>query len=460
MKNKEIPPQLLLNLSSLNEFNEYEFIAAHDKVQTITSIRLNLKKEKNELPKEDNVPWCTSGYYLNNRPNFTADPLFHAGCYYVQEASSMFIEHILKLAVDLKRNLRVLDLCAAPGGKTTLISSVISENSFLIANEVIKSRVHILEENITKWGSENVIITNNDPKDFSGMENYFDVILVDAPCSGSGLFRKNNGAIDEWSEENVLHCSQRQQRILADIIPALKENGVLIYSTCSYSPEENEKVCDYIADNFGLESQKITINEKWGVVETVSENKKCFGYRFYPDKIKGEGFFAAAFVNKNSIAEQNESSRKKVSLKHLTAAEIKIISDWVKNTEQYSYFKKENSIIVLPTVVKENLDSLSHLYIRKAGVAIGEIMNGGLIPSHELAMSKLIADKITRIEVEKDLAIKYLKRDTISLSEAPKGWVLLTYLDMPLGWAKNLGNRINNYYPKNWRIMKPDNNVY
>src|SRR5436190_11131836 len=184
------------------------------------------------------VPWSSSGFYLNERPIFTLDPMFHAGAYYVQEASSMFLEQALKQTVDLSQPVKVLDLCAAPGGKSTLIQSLITTESLLVSNEVIKTRVNILSENITKWGAANVIVTNNDPRDFQRLPGYFDVIVIDAPCSGSGLFRKDPAAISEWSRDNVILCSQRQQRILADIMPALKPGGILIYSTCSYSQEE------------------------------------------------------------------------------------------------------------------------------------------------------------------------------------------------------------------------------
>ena len=180
------------------------------------------------------------------RPSFTFDPLFHAGTYYVQEASSMFLEQALKQSVDLSQPLRVLDLCAAPGGKSTLLQSLLNKESLLVSNDVIKSRAAILEENIVKWGAANVVVTNNDPAHFARLENYFDAIVIDAPCSGSGLFRRDPEAINEWSENNVQLCSQRQQRIVADVWPALKQNGILIYSTCSYSAEEDEAILDWM----------------------------------------------------------------------------------------------------------------------------------------------------------------------------------------------------------------------
>ena len=203
------------------------------------------------------MPWCEYGFYLNERPVFTFDPLLHAGAYYVQEASSMFLYEVLKQTCD-DTNKKVLDLCAAPGGKSSLMSSYF-KNSLLVSNEAIKQRANILYENLTKWGSANVIITNNDAADFKRLENYFDVIVVDAPCSGSGLFRKDAEAINEWSIKNVELCNQRQQRILADVYPALKQDGILIYSTCSYSKEEDEDISDWLKNNFNVDSLQLKL---------------------------------------------------------------------------------------------------------------------------------------------------------------------------------------------------------
>lgn len=330
----QIPVDLLHSLEGIKGFNKESFLKVHVSGEQITSVRINPNKWKkrqqvvhpspslNKTQEESTsashntdhspanlnlseaitrkVPWATHGYYLSKRPSFTLDPLFHAGTYYVQEASSMFLEQALRQTTDLSQPLRVLDLCAAPGGKSTLVQSLIAENSLLVSNEVIKSRASVLEENCTKWGAANIIVTNNDPIVFQRLENYFDVIIIDAPCSGSGLFRKDAQAISEWSENNVQLCSQRQQRILADSYPALKKDGILLYSTCSYSEEENEGILDWMLDSFAVSSLQLAMygegdNEEWGIIETVSKKHAAFGYRFFPDKIAGEGFFIACF---------------------------------------------------------------------------------------------------------------------------------------------------------------------
>src|SRR5436190_4820828 len=260
----QLPKKLLQSLQGIEGFDRDAFESIHARSEQITSIRINPSKDFEfgiSNFETGPVPWCQYGYYLKERPSFTFDPLFHAGCYYVQEASSMFLEQALKQTVDLSKPLRVLDLCAAPGGKSTHIQSLISPGSLLVSNEVIKSRCNILKDNIIKWGCENVVVTNNDPKDFAKLENYFDVIVVDAPCSGSGLFRKEPDAIEHWSENNVALCSQRQQRILADVWPSLKEDGILVYSTCSYSKEEDEDIVKWMNEKFLAANCQLLISE-------------------------------------------------------------------------------------------------------------------------------------------------------------------------------------------------------
>ncbi|MES2681184.1 MAG: RsmB/NOP family class I SAM-dependent RNA methyltransferase, partial [Bacteroidota bacterium] len=235
----EIPKQLLNSLAGLESFNEKAFVEAHGDEHKITSIRFNpFKKAVPDFELGEKVLWADDAWYLASRPSFTHDPLFHAGCYYVQEAGSMFIEFALKNTVDLTQSLNVLDLCGAPGGKSTLINSLINDESLLVANELIKSRAGILAHNLGKWGTRNTVVTNSEAAKFGALTGFFDVLVIDAPCSGSGLFRKQPEAIAEWSEDNVNLCSTRQRKILEDTLPCLKENGLLIYSTCSYSEKE------------------------------------------------------------------------------------------------------------------------------------------------------------------------------------------------------------------------------
>ena len=455
----ELPKALIESLRKVKGFDEASFVKVHDGEEQVTSIRMNMEKlgwvEKgwrmnSKLSEANKISWCSDGFYLNERPSFTLDPLFHAGVYYVQEASSMFLWEVLKQTVAAEKELKALDLCAAPGGKSTLLASYFKDG-LLVANEVIRQRANVLVENLNKWGSGNVVITNNDPKDFAKLEGFFDVMVIDAPCSGSGLFRKDNDAINEWSEDNVKLCSMRQQRIVADVLPALKEEGVLIYCTCSYSKEEDEDVIDWMVKEFGMSSCKLVLKDEWNVVETVSDNE-AFGYRFYPDKVQGEGFFIAALKKGNGRERNNYISH---SFSVPSKQEVAIVNEWIKGNEEVFLFKQNEKILAIPIRWKNEVALLQkHLYLRKAGVALGSLKHKDLVPEHELAMSLMLSDNISSIELNEEQAIEYLRKKEIYIESDIKGWALATYSGVHLGWMKILPNRINNYYPAEWRILK------
>lgn len=244
-----LPENFIVRLQQQFGNNSADLVESFNQLP-VTSIRINSNKLKGFIGEK--IPWCQSGYYLNDRPLFTIDPLFHAGCYYVQEASSMFLEQVFTQLFLKEENLTVLDLCAAPGGKSTHIASLINNESVLVANEVIASRANILKENIIKQGKGNVIVTSSDSKYFGELKELFDCIIIDAPCSGEGLFRKDQDAVNEWSLDQAHYCSIRQQQILKDVIPCLKQNGILIYSTCTFNPEENELQLKWLKENMDL----------------------------------------------------------------------------------------------------------------------------------------------------------------------------------------------------------------
>jgi len=442
----QLPQALLSSLEGVNGFDEKAFIKVHEPGAQVTSVRVNPFKQFEILNLIFQIPWTEYGYYLETRPSFTFDPLFHAGCYYVQEASSMFLEQALKQTVDLSQPIKVLDLCAAPGGKSTHILSLISKESLLVSNEVIRLRANILTDNIVKWGSSNIIVTNNDPRDFQRLENYFDVIVVDAPCSGSGLFRRDPAAIEEWSEQNVALCSQRQQRILSDILPALKNGGVLIYSTCSFSKEEDEEICDWLTEEFQISNFKFQIEDGWGIIETEQ------GYRFWPDKVKGEGFFIACFRKTGDNDE--EIYLPKVKPEKFSIKEMEILNKNV-NTEGLAFLRHEEIIYTVPENLLADINFLSSkLRVVNCGTRIGEIIKDKLIPDHALALSSIISDKTSRIELDHEQSIQYLKKKELRLETDKKGWTLVTHQGHHLGWINILPNRINNYYPKELRILK------
>jgi len=428
-----------------DQWNAFE--QAHD-TPTLTSIRINTKK--NTVSHEEKIPWTASGYYLKERPSFTLDPAFHAGTYYVQEASSMFLEQALKQSVDLSQSLRVLDLCAAPGGKSTHLLSQISEDSLLVTNEVIRSRASVLSENIQKWGNPNVLVTNNDPEHFQRLTGYFDVIVVDAPCSGEGLFRKDAGAMQEWSPDNVALCAQRQRRILADVWPALKENGILIYCTCTFSEEENENNLAWLMSEQEAESIELNIDPAWGI-ETIRK-EEAVGYRFYPHQVNGEGFFISVMRKKGQ--QQPVRTRAK---KTFTGASKKItaqLNNWILQPERFRFIQQDDLLIMIPASRYEEMEFLSYqLHIVSKGTAIAEVKHEKLIPEHAFALSVYLnKENLKLIEVTLEQALAYLRKESLMLAEGERGFALVTYTNHPLGWVNLLGNRINNLYPSSWRI--------
>lgn len=451
-----IPKELLATLQTVEGFNEQAFTEVHRSGEQVVSVRLNPAKINSVpagLDADGKVPWSSYGYYLMKRPSFTLDPLFHAGTYYVQEASSMFLELAIRQSCDLSKPLRVLDLCAAPGGKSTLIQSVISEESLLVSNEIIKSRAGILAENMGKWGAVNTVVTNNEPAHFKRLPNFFDLMLVDAPCSGSGLFRKDPEAIEEWSLQNVQLCSERQQRILSDTMETLKPGGLLIYSTCSYSAAENEDMLDWISDTFEVQSIPLQVETEWGIVETFSPNHQNAGYRFYPDKLKGEGFFLAVFQKAGEeIIGKTTKSKNKPAL--LSKAERELVNPYILDADKYDFIKFKDEILALPATMTDDFLLLqSSLYFKKAGVKIGTLIRNSLVPQHEWAVSSIASGILPKVDVDLATAQQYLRKKDIEIITDVKGWATVCYQNVPLGLVKILTGRCNNYYPKDWRIL-------
>ncbi len=450
---KEIPLSLLQSLETVKGFDKDSFIAAHENPGVYTSIRINPFKKTgiSELSFADlvreNVPWSKYGYYLAERPSFTFDPLFHAGTYYVQEASSMFLEQVISQWTDLSKPLRVLDLSAAPGGKSTHIQSLISKDSLLVSNEVIRSRARILEDQVIKWGASNVVVTNNDPRDLTALEGFFDIVIVDAPCSGSGLFRRDPDAIDEWSPENVQLCSQRQRRILADAWPALRNGGLLVYSTCSYSSGENEEIAEWLRSQFSVEDFPVDIHKDWGIVETSG------GYRFWPDRVKGEGLYMIGFIKKEGD-ERLADLRTRKKAERLTEKEKVITGKWM-DLKDVELVRAGETVYAWPFSIKSEIEFiLSKLRVLYSGTRAGELVRDKMIPDHALAMSGLLTEQIPHTDLEKSQALDYLSRRELHINTRVKGWQLVRFKGHELGWINALSNRINNYYPKELRILK------
>lgn len=428
--------------SQFIESNSEELIVALDGVPE-TSIRYNPLKSKPQ-PNAELVPWCEDAVYLSERPLFTVDPLFHGGSYYVQEASSMFIGWMAE-RLGINKGSRVLDLCAAPGGKTTHLSQYAG---IVVANEVIRSRAKVLSENVQRWGSGNIVVTSNDAKDFGErVVSFFDMMLIDTPCSGEGMFRKDRKARDEWSVEAVELCAARSRRIVSDAWAALKDGGILIYSTCTFNRLENEDNAEWICKELGGEIIEFADIPQVGIVATEA------GCRFFPHLVRGEGFYAVA-IRKSGNEYRAEYSQRKSnkSLTLLTKDEQTQVSKWIVN-ELYlavgggSVYGFTSDMWQIIEYMRANLNLIY------SGVLMGELIRCELKPSHSLAMYYDVCFD-NRVDLPLDAALEYLRRGAPTLSHFPKeGLALVTYEKLPIGWLKRISNRANNLYPQNLRIV-------
>jgi 16S rRNA C967 or C1407 C5-methylase (RsmB/RsmF family)/NOL1/NOP2/fmu family ribosome biogenesis protein len=420
------------------------------------AIRINREKWDLTPASSEQVSWSRDGYYLEKRPFFTLDPQFHAGCYYPQESSGMFLEQVLKQTFENPENIKVLDLCGAPGGKSTHLSSMIGNAGLLVANEVIRSRAMILAENLTKWGASNCIVTQSDPSAFRNLPGFFDLILVDAPCSGEGMFR-DPVAVNEWSEENAALCSERQKRILMDVWPSLRKEGILIYSTCTFNPAENEGNIRWLAERKEAESVRLDISDYEGIKEI--DYHGIYGYGFYPGKVRGEGLFISV-LRKTVAPETGHSGRRFDKVPGIGKDERKTISGW-------SLFHEDNVarlgdfLIALPGNKSDFQQLAKMLKIIKPGTKIAELKKKSPLPDHELAMSVFFRKgSFPAIDLDEVQALAYLGRENFQLNNVPMGWINVCYKNVSLGFLNNIGTRFNNYYPVDWRIrMDPRNRI-
>ncbi len=410
--------------------------------ETPTSIRLHPKKNTPISSDWKPIPWSKNGYWLKERPIFTLDPHFHAGNYYIQEAGSQFLAEVLQ-QLPLPQEPVILDLCGAPGGKSTLISSFLDGKGCLVANEVIHQRSRILAENCTKWGYGNTIITNSDPQAFGQLTSVFDAMVVDAPCSGEGMFRKDLQAREEWSESNVALCSGRQKRIASDCWDSLKPGGFLIYSTCTFNTQENEENIDWICTELGGELVELNI-------PFAKKGRNNCGYYALPSELNTEGYFFAVICKTSGT----ESTLKKVRTSVVSIDKNQQRwNEWLQIPDQYILTQFQQWSILFPeskVLLLQHI--LQHCRIVQYGICIGEESRKGLMPSEQLIYEpKLLREAIQRITLTKQEALNYLKGNTFPIEGKP-GYAIMCFEHSQLGWIKHLGNRFNNLYPKEWRI--------
>jgi 16S rRNA C967 or C1407 C5-methylase (RsmB/RsmF family)/NOL1/NOP2/fmu family ribosome biogenesis protein len=415
------------------------------------SIRLNSKKFKHELNLEK-VNWCKNAYYVKDKPRFSMDPLWHAGAYYVQEAGSMFLSSIIEALPFENKPTHVLDLCAAPGGKTTLMADVLPEDCVIVANEMIPQRLKSLHENIIKWGNSNIITTNNQPTAFENLPNYFDLVLVDAPCSGEGLLRRNDEALNQWSPKLIEECCYKQKQILSSALETLKPGGFLIYSTCTYNTTENEDNLTWLINEnncLPVDLQMILPSEI-----TVTETLGNKAYRFFPGITMSEGFFITVVQKQNDHSGDKHWSNKTTKIKYAANP----MKELIEFNQRSVLVEEKGMLKFYSEKVLEGLIHLDkHLKINDAARDFGTVKNNKFIPAETLGFANSInIDESLIADLNYDDAILFLSRGNLQLTVEKRGYTFLRFNGVIVGLANILENRLNNYYPNHWRILNVD----
>ena len=448
-------------------------LSALDHTEPVVSLRLNIRKcarykaSPSLAYPSTPIPWCQEGYRLEGRPFFAHDPLWHAGMYYVQEAASMALAQLAPLLH--KRPIDVLDLCAAPGGKSTLLLDILPEHSTLVANEPIPKRAQILRENLLKWGYPNTIVTNNYPDQLAATAAKFDLTVVDAPCSGEGLFRKTPEARLEWSLQSVNECALRQREILDTAWTMLRPGGMLVYCTCTFNRHEDEEQAEYLLREYNASLiAAITPPEEWHWIE----GKGALGWHFLPGITMGEGFYFAAFYkpqeedNSTSSTPLSKAAKRKAGRKETSGISFSDIDRRCFLCEEGDEREvgKFVTSLVAPEVIQwipsqllpkyQELASSQAIRILSAGVSIGESKGKEIVLSPLLPYSQLCnVSAFPTIVLEREQALAYLAGETLaSHPSTPKGFCLVCYEGIPLGFVKNIGSRYNNLYPKPYRL--------
>ena len=391
------------------------------------------------------VPWCDRGFYLQDRQQFTFDTDWHAGRYYVQDASSMFIAYVIRHLVH--EPVRYLDLCAAPGGKTTAALQALPTGSLVVANEIVPPRARVLADNVIRWGHPRCVVTSNAPAHVGKLTHFFDVIATDVPCSGEGMMRKDDEAVAQWSPQLVEQCAERQRGILTDVWQALHPGGLLIYSTCTYNRQENEEMADFIVHELGATSLEVPVEPGWNIHPAIGSDCHC--YRFMPHRVDGEGLFMAVFRKDGDSPRQDIRIKDKSSKKADETAK-----NWLSAPNDYVISQQGDLMIAAPQDIRREVDALrASLNVLHAGVELATLMGRKTVPHHALAMSvERDKDAFPICEVDYPTALRYLRGESITV-DGPRGYVLIAHKGAIQGFANNLGNRANNLYPKSLRIL-------
>lgn len=456
-KAKELPAAFVERVKATHADAD-EFLAAIGR-EPFLSVRTNPAKwSAGCLALGAPVPWCADGFYLTDRPTFTLNPAFHAGAFYVQEASSMSYSIAIAEAMKgLPSSPVCLDLCAAPGGKTTLLLSRAGGDGVVVANEVVRQRAWILRENVAKWGCPSAIVTNKRPAEIAESGLRFDLITVDAPCSGEGMFRKDDVAVSEWTPKAAADCAARQRDILTDIWPALNDGGYMIYSTCTFNPDENERNMEWLVKEFGAEVVPLPMPEGVGVTTIAFEGGE--GYAFYPHKVKGEGIFVCLLHKQGERSFAPSVSQRRDKKKGRQPAGLKETELGKSFVHAAKLYRRGDEVCAFPqakamvmSTITEALDPLL------AGTCVGSVLEkrgvAVLSPAPELPLSQAFeSSSIAGADVDEQNALKFLHGDSdLALPDGGDGWCVISHRGLALGLVKRMGNRLNNYYPKEWRI--------
>ena len=426
--------------------DEWERLAAAiTSSEPSVAVRVNAARGVRVPDGARRVAWCDQGFYTEGRPSFTFDPDWHAGRYYVQDASSMFIAHVIKHFIH--EPARYLDLCAAPGGKTTAAIQALPHQSLVVANEIVPPRARVLADNVIRWGNTRCVVTCNAPAQIGKFTHFFDVIAADVPCSGEGMMRKDDEAVAQWSPDLVRQCALRQREILTDAWQALRPGGLFIYSTCTYNRQENEEIADFIVQQLGATSLEVPVEASWNIHPAIGSNAHC--YRFMPHRVDGEGLFMAVF------RKDGNAPRQDVRIKEKNAKKVdEMGKNWLSAPEEYIIGQQGDLSVAVPQDIRREVAALrDSLNVLHAGVELATVMGRKTVPHHALAMSLARAkDAFPTCEIDYPTALRYLRGESITI-DAPRGHVLIAYRDAVLGFANNLGNRANNLYPKPLRIL-------
>lgn len=446
--NRQLPDEFVARMTACGLDDVVNALAT---TSPSVSVRVNRAKGVEVPAGAAAVPWNRDGYYLDERPAFTFDPAFHQGLYYVQDASSMAVGAAVRTAADIigtQQPLRYLDACAAPGGKTTAAMDVLPDDTFVVANEFDPRRTAILVENIAKWGRP-AVATRGDASQIKGLEGFFDIITADMPCSGEGMMRKEQVAVEQWSQALVRECAERQRAIAGCLWNCLAPGGVLVYSTCTFNIAENEEIVQWLIDQYGAEPIAVPVLDGIPEISSALTPYNFPAYRFMPGRTRGEGLFMAVLRKDGAPRPQR---LKPMKIKPWAPPAQYLAGDW-------TYFLENNTVYALPSSMLPLLSPVAKaMNIVAPGIEIGELKGKLLVPAQALAMAcRLSPEAFPRHEVDEATALAYLRREAVAVPDAPVGIVLLTRDGHPLGFVKNLGNRANNLYPQHWRIRSAVN---